>query len=216
MHKNSYTLVGFLVVLLLSAPSCWAHRVIRPAIRPSHAAIARRIGLKITSPTLTTAAKVPAAARSITPTQELAAKIEHQVALRQLHAKNMATIQAVKTAHATKEKFNADHTVLGATNTTSQTGTILFRSVPVGELKPREYILALSAFDSNGRLVISLEETANAKKPITIENLEQGIPGYDIARVIIAIRSRSTDAAGKSVIRIIDYNVFTQTVAKGN
>jgi len=152
---------------------------------------------------LTTAAKVPAAARSITPTQELAAKIEHQVALRQLHAKNMATIQAVKTAHATKEKFNADH-------------TILFRSVPVGELKPREYILALSAFDSNGRLVISLEETANAKKPITIENLEQGIPGYDIARVIIAIRSRSTDAAGKSVIRIIDYNVFTQTVAKGN
>ena len=86
---------------------------------------------------------------------------------------------------------------------------IIFRGTQLAELQAGERILLGAVYDSKGRFVASYSDTYPDGSPIPLTQVEQGMPGYDIARVIFVLRKIET---GTKVDRIIDYHVKTNEI----
>ena len=209
MHKYFFTVV---VVVLLSAPSCWAQRFIKPVPKRTRVLAAQQAGLKTTSRQLSRIAHSPVKwvplDLLVNSPETVAARIERQIAFKQLHDNLLAKAQEAKVA---EQKTLAANTPLGLDNVTSQTAPILFRNIEIGVLNPQEHVLTAAAYDSNGFQVSFLQYTSPDGKEIPISQLEAGLPGYGIQRVIVVLRRHKTETTPQQ-LRLIDYDLATGTI----
>jgi len=203
VHTNSYIRISLLGVLLFSAVLCQAENPVKtfrnnPARHPG----AVHTRLQKTSQIAATVTKElpfnsPFFGLTISP-EAIEAHLKKLALFAQVHQKLTADLAA--------------QTLLGSVNKYSQPGVILFRNNVVGELQPKEYILMAAAYDGNGREVASLRTTVN-DQPVTIQELEKSLSGYDVKRIMLVLRQSKPAPDGSRSVRLIDYyvdsNVFT-------
>lgn len=214
MYKYISTFTSVLVVLSLSAPSCWAQRFLKPMPKPSQIMAAQRAGVVATSRQMAHLYIVPvkkAPLIVITQSPEIIAlRIERQLAFQRMNQKaaEKARVrkQAKKAAQLAQEKNLANATPLGVVNTTSQPGAIVFRGTQIGEVNPGESLLMAGAYTRNGRQAADFRYNLPNGKNIPISRLEEALEGYDISRIVVAVRTPATETTPKS-LRIIDYDV---------
>ena len=207
MYKTIYMRLSLLVVLLLSAALCHAEnpaRIVWQTYRfPQLPQVVQGAGLRNTAKVISGITKNPAAFSF--------ADMRIQSMQDQL-----ATLALFQAAHKKiADAVKADQTPLGAVNITSQPGTILFKDVPLAQLRPNEYIIMAVAYNAGGKEVSFLNSLEHNNQPITIQELDKALAAYDIHRIMIGIRqSEPMPGMVQRRIRIVDYNIDTHTITE--
>ena len=181
MYKKSVHLMSFLVVLSLFAPAASAANL-RPLLRPTRA----------TSIYAMNAMRQPVRVHiSIS-----ASRVFYQPNIPDISRKvNRAVITQLERRRIARAKAAAK--------------PIIFRGTQLTELQEGERILLGAVYDSKGHFIASYSDTYPDGSPIPLTQVEQGMPGYDIARVIFVLRKVEN---GARIDRIIDYHLKTQEI----